>query len=99
MGRPQIFCMYIIVYETPECENKSVYDSCIYTWVFLVLVCHDQLLIWQLLLYLMIFHFVISHRYLLEVSCFLMRRRRGVDPEEMGVREELGGVERNEIII
>lgn len=37
--------------------------------------------------------------YLLKVRCFLVRDRKGVDPEGRGSGEELGGVKGGKIII
>jgi hypothetical protein len=39
------------------------------------------------------FYFVVFYCYLLEACCFLMRNRKGVDPEETGGGEKQGGIE------
>jgi hypothetical protein len=48
--------------------------------------------------HLNIFYFVFL-KNLLEACSFLMRDRKGVDLEEIGDEEELGGVEKGETII
>jgi len=69
------------VYGTPECMNKWVFDSCACSWGCLLQPQCDR------------FGFVLSYFfifvcYLLDASSFLMRNRKGLNPEENG---RLGG--------
>jgi hypothetical protein len=51
------------------------------------------------LLYVIIVYFVVFGCYFSDACSFLMRDRKGMDPEGRGGREELGGVEGEVYII
>lgn len=99
MGLHHVFCIYTVSFNL-----VLLWDSWMWKWVDLWFLCFFfglfnfsvgfscPTLIWWFMFYLIILYFVMFCCYLLVAFYFLLRDRKGVDPNKREDREEMGEI-------